>query len=150
MPCLLKEPARQRTNRESWGFERIDAQGTSRLITTHQTHSSSHRGIQYDPSHCSIPGVYPFSCKEAAAPTTLSSQRTCAAPDKNTNVQGIASHCSLNSQAHSTNVVRLLPFLEHLRIDAQDTTRQWLVMNVHMEIAMYLMNRNESCSSLGV
>ena len=40
--------------------ERMDAQGTTKLMTIHQVHSQSHVNIHYDPSLCSsILGVYP-------------------------------------------------------------------------------------------
>ena len=38
---------------------RVEVQETTRLITTHQIHSQSHMDIHYDPSPCSILGVYP-------------------------------------------------------------------------------------------
>ena len=38
---------------------RIDAQDTTALVTIHQMHSYSHMDVHYDPSLCSIPGVYP-------------------------------------------------------------------------------------------
>ena len=38
---------------------RIEAQDTTQLITLHQIHSQCHMAIHYDPSPCSILGLYP-------------------------------------------------------------------------------------------
>ena len=56
---------------------RIEARDTTALIKIHQTHSQSHVDIHYDPSRCSMLGLYPFHDELALLSESFRFVRSC-------------------------------------------------------------------------